>query len=84
MGLALIGLGVGGLAGFLLGRFWAAVVVILLPAPWLIGIALGLWGDGLGESWGYVIPIWIGPACLGFVIGVLVRSAMPMRNRGKA
>jgi hypothetical protein len=82
MAFGLMGLALGGFAGFLVGRLWSAVVVILLPFPWLLGIAIGLWGNGFGENWGYLIPLWIGPACLGFVVGVLARRATSARARG--
>lgn len=74
MALALIGLLLGGSAGFVVGKLWAAVVVILAPVPWYLGVALGLWGNGFGENWQYGIPIWIAPVCLGFVIGVAVKN----------
>ncbi len=73
MALALIGLVLGGLGGFFVGRLWAAVVAILAPLPWYLGVAVGLWGNGFGENWQYAVPMWILPVCLGFVVGALLK-----------
>lgn len=75
MAFALAGLVLGGLAGFFVGRAWAGIVAVLAPLPLYLGVALGLWGDGFGEYWWYSIPVWVVPACVGFVIGALGRNA---------
>ena len=83
MTFALVGLVFGGLAGFFVGKMWAAVVVILAPLPWYLGIALELWGNGFGENWQYTVPIWVLPAFLGFIVGALARNAKGRRPEGR-
>lgn len=73
----LIGLVLGGLAGFFVGKWWAAAVAVLAPLPLYLGIALGIWGNGFGENWQYTIPLWVVPVCVGFFIGVMLK-----RQRG--
>lgn len=78
----LVGLILGGLAGFFIGRLWAAGLAILAPLPWYLGIAFGLWGSGFGDSWEYTIPIWVVPVCLGFIIGAMARRGRGRRLQG--
>ncbi len=72
---ALAALVLGALAGLFIGRARAGIVAVLAPLPWYLGVALGLWGNGFGEYWWYSIPIWMVPACFGFIVGSLGRHA---------
>lgn len=81
MALALIGLALGAFAGLAAGKLWSAIVVILIPLPWYVGVALDLWGNGFGENWEYAIPIWVAPVCLGFVVGTMARKATGGRSQ---
>jgi hypothetical protein len=70
----LIGLLVGVGIGFLIHRWWAIAVAILLPVPLYVGVAFGLWGSGFGENWEYAVPIWIVPAVIGCILGWFISS----------
>lgn len=69
----LIGLILGGLAGFFLGKWWAAVIAVLAPLPLYLGTALGIWGNGFGENWQYTTLLWVVPVCAGFFIGTMFK-----------
>ncbi len=70
----LIAFALGGLAGYLSGRWWAAALALLAPVPFYLGIALGLYGNGFGDEWQLVIPLWAIPVLLAFGLGALSSS----------
>lgn len=80
----LLALAIGGLAGYLSGRWWAAALALLAPVPFYLGIAFDIYGNGFGEGWQLVIPLWAIPVLLGFGVGALSSSLWGGRSPKKA
>ena len=78
----LVYFGIASVVGYFVQSWWALVLVVLLPLPLYLGVALGVWGDGLGENWQYTIPFWVVPGVAGFLLGVAVRRALSDRAAG--
>lgn len=73
----------GGLAGYLSGKWWAAALVLLAPVPYYLGIAFGVYGNGFGDCWQLVIPLWAIPVLLGFGLAALSRSLWRDRHNSE-
>lgn len=81
VGFVLMGFVIGGLLGYFVGKWWAAIVAILLPLPLYLGIALDIWGNGFGENWQFTIALWVVPASVGFLAGAWAKPATNARGR---
>ncbi len=59
--------------GFLIGRWWAVIVVLVAFGDFYGGVGAGLWGNGFGEGWQVAMALVMGSASLAAWAGFAVR-----------